>query len=406
MTRPWKKIRGGVTGPGGFLAAGVSCGIKTTGGRDLALLFSETPAAWAATLTTNRAPAAPVVLTKALLRRRRPLQAVLVNSGNANAATGEKGLRAATALTAETARLLGLPVPAAVMASTGIIGEELPRKKIGRALPSLVSSLGRGGGRDAAEGIMTTDSFAKEEALELNFRRGETGRVGGMAKGAGMIHPDMATMLAFLSTDVSLPTGLLRACLREAVEDTFNRISIDGDRSTNDTVLIMANGAGGAGIEPGGRSEKIFREGLGEVCRRLAEKIVLDGEGATKLVEVLVTGARSRSDAERAARAVANSSLVKTAWFGQDLNWGRIVAALGYSGAAIDVGRTSILVNGLAAVKRGMAVPAGELARAQRQMRRKRLSLTIDLGVGKARDRVLTCDLSVEYVRENALYTT
>jgi glutamate N-acetyltransferase/amino-acid N-acetyltransferase len=406
MAQSWKKIRGGVTAPRGYFAAGVSCGIKAKGGKDLALLFSETPAAWAATLTTNRAPAAPVLLTKDLLRRRRPLQAVLVNSGNANAATGEEGLRAAKALTAETARLLGLPVRAAVMASTGIIGEQLPLKKIVRALPSLVKSLGRGGGRAAAEGIMTTDSFAKEEALELNFGRGEKGRIGGMSKGAGMIHPDMATLLGFLSTDVSLPAGLLRACLREAVEVTFNRISIDGDRSTNDTVLIMANGAGGTGIDPGGPKEKIFREGLREVCGRLAEKIVLDGEGATKLVEVLVTGARNRADAERAARAVANSSLVKTAWFGQDLNWGRIVAALGYSGAAIDVGRTSILVNGRAAVRRGTAVPAGELALAQRQMRRKRLSLTIDLGVGKASDRLLTCDLSVEYVRENALYTT
>jgi glutamate N-acetyltransferase/amino-acid N-acetyltransferase len=221
-----------------------------------------------------------------------------------------------------------------------------------------------------------------------------------------MIHPGMATMLAFVTTDAALPAPLLRQILKEAGEATFNRISVDGDRSTNDTLLLLANGASGVAVTPGGNAEKRFREGLREVCRRLAEKIVLDGEGATKLVEVRVAGARSRGDAEKAARAVANSSLVKTAWFGQDLNWGRIIAALGYSGARLSVERISISVNGAPAVTAGTAESPAILARALREMRRKRISLVIDLGLGKASERLLTCDLSVKYVEENALYTT
>ena len=406
MAVHWKRVRGGVTAPEGFLATAVSCGIKESGGKDLVLLASAAPASWGATLTTSQAPAAPVQLTKALLRRQLPLQAVLINSGNANAATGREGLRAARELQADTAGLLGLPSASVVMASTGIIGEQLPVDRMKKALPGLVASLARGGGKRAAEGIMTTDASAKEEALELGLGGKARVKIGGMAKGAGMIHPDMATMLAFMSTDAALSAGRLRACLREAVEGTFNRISVDGDRSTNDTVLVMANGASGKKIAPGSGGERIFLEGLSEVCRRLAEKIVLDGEGATKLVEVCVKGAKSRGDAEMAARAVANSSLVKTAWFGQDLNWGRIVAALGYSGARLSVERISILVNGAAAVTAGTAESAARLARAQREMRRKRIFLTIDLGLGKASARLLTCDLSLEYVKENSQYTT
>lgn len=406
MATDWKRVRGGVTAPAGFLAGAVSCGIKESGRKDLVLLLSETPAAWGATLTTSKAPAAPVQLTKALLRRRLPLQAVLVNSGNANAATGREGLQAARELQADTASLLGLSPASVVTASTGIIGEQLPVARMKKALPGLAASLKSGGGKAAAEGIMTTDSSSKEEALEYG-QGGKGGfRIGGMAKGAGMIHPDMATMLAFLSTDADLAAGRLRGCLREAVEESFNRISVDGDMSTNDTVLVMANGASGKKIAPGSRGERIFLEGLTRVCRGLAERIVLDGEGATKLVEVCVTGAKSRKDAEKAARAVANSSLVKTSWFGQDLNWGRIVAALGYSGARLSVERISILVNGAAAVTAGVAESPATLARAQRQMRSKRISLAIDLGLGKASAKVLTCDLSLEYVKENSQYTT
>lgn len=401
-----KKVRGGVTAPGGYLAAGIACGIKPKRRKDLSLLLSETPASWAATLTKSRVPAAPVLLTRETLRRRRCLRAVVVNSGNANAATGSRGLEAAREIIAATAELLGVPEWGVVMASTGIIGEQLPLPAMKRALPGVVKKLARGGGRSAAEGIMTTDTIPKETAIEVDLGTGGRVRIGGMAKGAGMIHPDMATMLAFLTTDAALPAGRLRKLLREVVDGTFNRISVDGDRSTNDTVLILANGVSAVDIASGSREESLFRDGLHAVCRRLAEDIVSDGEGATKLVEVTVTGARSDAEALKAARAIANSSLVKTAWYGSDLNWGRILAALGYSGAVIDVGRTAISVNGAPAVRRGTAVTPRELARARRAMRQRKLQLAIDLGVGTGRDRILTCDLSEQYVRENSLYST
>jgi glutamate N-acetyltransferase/amino-acid N-acetyltransferase len=406
MAAFWKSVRGGVTAPLGYTAAATACGLKASGKKDLSLLLSDRPAAWGALLTTNSVPAAPVLITKELLRRRRPLQAVVINSGNANAATGEEGLKAAGEVIAAAANLTGFSESTVVMASTGIIGEPLPAAKLAGALPRLLKGASRRGGRSAAEGIMTTDTSPKEVALELVRGAGKGMRIGGMAKGAGMIHPGMATMLAFVTTDAGLPTPLLRQILKEAGEATFNRISVDGDRSTNDTLLLLANGASGVAVTPGSGAEKRFREGLHEVCRRLAEKIVLDGEGATKLVEVRVSGARSGGEALKAARAVANSSLVKTAWYGQDLNWGRIVAALGYSGARVDAGRISLDVNGRPAVRRGMAVSPREYSRAQREMARKRLVFDIDLGVGKGRESVLTCDLSVEYVKENSLYTT
>lgn len=404
MKEGWKSVGGGVTAPRGYLAASTACGIKKSRRRDLSLLFSESPASWAAVLTTNRAPAAPVLLAREMLRRERPLRAVIVNSGNANAATGAEGLRNAREVVKSTAALLGVPATTVLPSSTGIIGVQLPVNRIAAGLPALVGALSRRGGRDAAEGIMTTDTRRKETAAEVRLSAGKV-RIGGMAKGAGMIHPGMATMLAFLATDAAVVTGVLRTQLREAVEGTFNRISIDGDQSTNDTALVMANGCSGVAVR-GKADRELFGAALREVCRRLAEMIVRDGEGATKFVEVVVTGARSDGDALQAARAVANSSLVKTALYGNDLNWGRILAALGYSGASLDVGRISIEVNGCPAVRKGVAVPTEEGLAARRQMRRRDLRLSIDLGLGKGRDRMLTCDLTVDYVKENSLYTT
>lgn len=406
MTASWKEVKGGVTAPEGFSAAGIACGIKTKGGKDLALLLSERPAQWSAVLTTSQAPAAPVVLTGSLLRRRLPLQAVLVNSGNANSATGDAGKHAARTVVSEAADRCGLPSSAVVMASTGIIGVQLPLGKILRGLPRLVRSLSDRGGKDAAEAIMTTDSVAKEAALELKLAGGKKVRIGGMAKGAGMIDPRMATMLAFLTTDVSVSRAALERILRKAADGSFNRITVDGDRSTNDTVLVMANSASGVSVSSGSPEGKLFAEGIREVCRRLAVMIVRDGEGATKFVEVRVVGARSKADALKAARAVANSALVKTAWFGRDLNWGRILAALGYSGARIDPMKVSISVNGKEAVVGGAAVPGVKFSAAQREMGRRDLVFTIGLGLGRGEESVMTCDLSLEYVRENALYTT
>jgi glutamate N-acetyltransferase/amino-acid N-acetyltransferase len=381
------KIRGGITAPAGFTAAGLSCGIKDSKKKDLALVVSDRPASWSAVLTTSAAPA------------------VVVNSGNANAATGPEGLRRARATAAAAAGLLGLRAHEVAVASTGIIGHPLPAGKIRDGLPGLVGTLSRRGGREAAEAIMTTDTVPKEEAWAVAAGN-RVVRIGGMAKGAGMIDPNMATMLAFVTTDAAVSPGLLGRILRRAADRSFNRITVDGDMSTNDTVLVMANGSSGVKVAAGSRLEKAFSDGLTELCRRLAEKIVRDGEGATKLVEVEVSGARNRADALLAARAVANSNLVKTAVFGEDLNWGRILAALGYSGARLDVGRIAIAVNGRPAVRKGVEIPAGKAAAARRAMKSRRLRVAIDLGLGKGRETVLTCDLSVDYVKENAFYTT
>jgi glutamate N-acetyltransferase/amino-acid N-acetyltransferase len=401
----WKKIRGGVTAPAGFRAGGTSCGIKDSLKKDLALVVSDSPAAWSALLTTSAAPAAPVQRTKKQLRAGKRISALLVNSGNANAATGEEGMRRAGVTAAAAAELLGLKEHEVVVASTGIIGRPLPVEKIRKGLPALKSGLSRRGGRGAAEAIMTTDTVAKEESFELQAGK-RTIRIGGMAKGAGMIDPRMATMLAFITTDAAVSARCLKGMLREAADRSFNRITVDGDMSTNDTLMIMANGASGAQIREGSPLETALADGVGAVCRRLAEKVVLDGEGATKLLEVEVRGARSGADALKAARAVANSNLVKTAVYGGDLNWGRFLAALGYSGARLEVGRISISVNGHPAVSGGVEVPPGQSGGARRAMRARRIALVIDLGLGSARDTVLTCDLTTDYVKENAFYTT
>lgn len=408
----WKDPQGmrsvacGATAARGFSASGTAAGIKSESGRlDLACLFADRPSPWAATLTTNRFAAAPVKLARSLLRRGGPLQAVLVNSGNANAATGSEGERRARAVAAAVAKVLALPAGRVLVSSTGIIGRPLPTDQIIRALPEAVRCLSRDGGGRAAEAIMTTDTFVKETALEFRIG-GKAVRLGGMCKGAGMIHPRMATMLAYLTTDAAVPQALLRRLLAGSVERTFNRINIDGDQSTNDTVLLIAGGASGVRVPSAGPDRERFAAALHEVCRRLAELIVRDGEGATKLVEVAVSGARSAADALRVADAVANSKLVKTAWFGQDLNWGRIAAAIGYAGVRVDPERVSISLNGRSVVSRGRSVQPGLLAHAAREMQKPVLRFAIDLGLGRGSDRVLTCDLTDKYVSINAEYPT
>jgi glutamate N-acetyltransferase/amino-acid N-acetyltransferase len=404
--RGTRTVAGGVTAAVGFSATGIAAGIKSASDKlDLACIFADRPSPWAATLTTNRFAAAPVKLARALLRQGGPLQAVLVNSGNANAATGPEGERRARKVAAAVAKVLELPAGRVLVSSTGIIGRPLPVERIVRAVPEAVRTLEPAGGGLAARAIMTTDTFVKETALELTIG-GRTVRVGGMCKGAGMIHPDMATMLAYITTDAAVPQGLLRRLLSAAVERTFNRINIDGDQSTNDTALIMAGGASGARVPASGPDRERFAAALLEVCRRLAELIVRDGEGATKLVEVAVSGARSAADAHRVADAVANSKLVKTAWFGRDLNWGRLAAAVGYAGVRVDPGSVSITLNGKPVVTGGRAVSPARMARAAKQMQEPVLNFQIDLGLGTGADRVLTCDLTHEYVSINAEYPT
>ncbi len=395
-------VPGGVTAARGFSASGVAAGVKSASDRlDLACIFADRPSNWAATLTTNRFAAAPVKLARDLLRRGGPLQAVLVNSGNANAATGPEGDRRARAVAAAVEKVLELPFGRVLVSSTGIIGRPFPAAKIVRAVPEAVRTLTASGGGLAARAIMTTDTFVKETALEIRIGRRAV-RIGGMCKGAGMIHPNMATMLAYITTDAVVSQGLLRRLLTAAVGWTFNRINIDGDQSTNDTVVLMAGGASGARVPAAGPDRARFATALAEVCRRLAELIVRDGEGATKLVEVEVRGARTDADALRVADAVANSKLVKTAWFGRDLNWGRIAAAIGYAGVRVDPDRVSISLNRAPVVARGQGVPPVRMARAAREMQGPVLRFVIDLGLGTGNDRVLTCDLTHEYVSINA----
>ncbi len=401
-----RTIAGGVTAAVGFSASGIAAGIKSASDRlDLACVFADRPASWAATLTTNRFAAAPVKLARALLRQGGPLQAVLVNSGNANAATGPEGDRRARKVAAAVAKVLELPAGRVLVSSTGIIGRPLPADRIVRAVPEAVRTLEAAGGGRAAHAIMTTDTFVKEAALELRIG-GRTVRIGGMCKGAGMIHPNMATMLAYITTDAVVPQGLLRRLLSAAVERTFNRVNIDGDQSTNDTVVLLAGGAAGARVPAAGPDRERFATALGEICRRLAELIVRDGEGATKLVEIAVSGARSAADAHRVADTVANSKLVKTAWFGQDLNWGRIAAAVGYAGARVDPEKVSITLNGKPVVTGGRGVSPARMARAANEMQEPVLRFAIDLGLGTGSDAVLTCDLTHDYVSINAEYPT
>jgi len=401
-----RSVPGGVTAALGFAASGIAAGIKSESGRlDLACIFADRPSSWAATLTTNRFAAAPVKLARALLRQGGPLQAVIVNSGNANAATGPEGDRRARKVAAAVAKVLELHAGRVLVSSTGIIGRPLPADRIVRAVPEAVRTLAAAGGGLAAQAIMTTDTFVKEAALELRIG-GRMVRVGGMCKGAGMIHPNMATLLAYITTDAVVSQGLLRRLLRAAVERTFNRINIDGDQSTNDTVLLMAGGAAGARVPAAGPDRERFATALNEICRRLAELIVRDGEGATKLVEVEVRGARTAADALRVADTVANSKLVKTAWFGRDLNWGRIAAAVGYAGVRVDPEKVSISLNGRAVVAGGRGVSPARMARAAREMQEPVLRFVIDLGIGNGSDAVLTCDLTHDYVSINAEYPT
>jgi glutamate N-acetyltransferase / amino-acid N-acetyltransferase len=393
---------GGVTTPRGFHAAGVSAGIKAGERLDLALLVSEQRATAAAVFTTNRAQAAPVIVSRDhLARSGGAARAIIVNSGCANACTGEAGLQGARDMAGETARLIGCAAHEVLVASTGVIGVALDIEKIRRALPAAMSALGDEGSR-AAKAIMTTDPFPKEAAARLSIG-GRDITIGGMAKGSGMIEPMMATMLAFITTDAGLPCVLLDRALRAAVDDTFNAITVDGECSTNDCVMVLANGASGATVDEA--SYDAFAHGLREVCLRLAIGIVRGGEGATKLVTVMVTGAASAAEARRAAKAIANSPLVKTAIHGGDPNWGRLIAVAGRAGVAFDLARAAVTIGPIVLFKDGR--PYDEAAvEAADYLKHDDVMVMVGLGAGDASSTVWTCDLSAEYVRINAEYRT
>lgn len=389
----------------GFRAAGVAAGIKTNGGLDLALVVSETVARAAAVFTTNRALAAPVVVSREhLARSRNTARAIVVNSGCANACTGDEGLLVAREMAAETARLVNCPEEHVLVASTGVIGVALPIDKVRRGLPLALRSLGADQGAHAARAIMTTDPFPKEAGARIVFGTASGSiAIGGMAKGSGMIEPMLATMLAFVTTDADVPQPLLDRALRDAVEDTFNAITVDGECSTNDCVMLLANGASGVVVTDAAYPQ--FLDGLTTVCRELALGIVRGGEGATKLVTVTVTGAPSATDARRAAKAIANSPLVKTAIHGGDPNWGRLIAVAGRAGVAFELSRAAVSIGPTVLFKDGR--PYDEAAPiAAEYLKGHDLSVSVDLGSGSAQSTVWTCDLSAEYVRINADYRT
>jgi len=396
-------LQGGVTTPRGFRAAGISAGIKASGGLDLALLVSDAPARAAAVFTTNLAVAAPVIVSREhLARSGGTARAIIVNSGCANACTGDEGLQAARDMAAETARLVGCPVEQVLVASTGVIGVALPMAKIRIGLPIAFSAMGAGQGAQAAKAIMTTDPFPKESAAQIAIG-GHDVAIGGMAKGSGMIEPMLATMLAFVTTDAAVPSPLLSRALRAAVDDTFNAITVDGECSTNDCVMLLANGASGVAVDE--TSYDAFVVGLTAVCRELALGIVRGGEGATKLVTVHVTGAASSDEARKCAKAIANSPLVKTAIHGGDPNWGRLIAVAGRAGVAFELARAAVVIGTTVLFEDGR--PHDENApQAAEYLKGTDLSVSVDLGAGRASSTVWTCDLSAEYVRINADYRT
>ena len=395
------EIPGSVTAPQSFTAGSVFAGIKAknTSKPDMAFIFSTVPAVAAGTFTTNSVKAAPVRVSQANIRAAET-RAIVANSGNANACTGVNGIDNAKRMTKATAKALGIKERQVLVCSTGRIGVPLPIETIEKAIVQCPQALRPDGGSLAAQAIMTSDTCSKEIAVELKIH-GKTVRIGGIAKGAGMIDPNMATMLSFITTDAAISKKLLQQAISDAVEQSFNRITIDGDMSTNDTVLILANGAAGnTPLQDGQREFDRFQNALNHVCCKLAQMIVEDGEGVSKFVTVQVHGAKSRQDARKAAEAVANSTLTKCCWFGGDPNWGRIMDAIGYSKAKFREETVHIYYDGLIAVQNGMAAPT-PFAKLKEVVANKRFTITIDLHMGSADYTVFTTDLTTAYVEFN-----
>jgi glutamate N-acetyltransferase/amino-acid N-acetyltransferase len=407
MMQKWEVVEGNLASPRGFRGAAVAAGIKKSQGElDLALLVCDAPAATTAGLfTTNLAAAAPVLFSRQnLAESHGRCRALLVNSGNANACTGREGLHAARESARAAAKLLNLQPAHVLVASTGVIGVALEPGLITSQLPALVEKLSIENTSAVARAIMTTDTFPKSCVLRSEAG-GKAVHLAGIAKGAGMIHPRLATMLSFLTTDALIGPRTLQNLLRAAVDVSFNRITVDGDTSTNDTVLAWASGLAAVGVRPGNTSWAWFLEGLTQLCQSLAKMIARDGEGAKKLIIVEVRGARKPSDAERVARAIANSPLVKTAIGGGDANWGRIFCAAGYSGALFDPGKVDIRINDLLVCREGVDAGFDE-ASARKELEGKEVILRLDLHQGSASAHIWTCDLTHDYITINASYRT
>ena len=385
----------------GFKFAGVASGLKKNGQKDLGLIYSETPAEVAGVFTRNEVKAAPVILNMQRIVSG-SCQAVIANSGNANCCTGEKGMQDAVLMSRWTAQELNLPEEQVLAASTGVIGELLAVEKIQKALPDLVNGLKSDGLPDFAEAIMTTDTVPKVTSKKANLD-GKAITVTGVAKGAGMIRPDMATLLCFVMTDAACPSEILQGLLSKSIEHTLNRITVDGDTSTNDTALLMANGLSGAVIKSEAQSRQ-FQPILDEVLISLGKQLIRDAEGATKLVEIAVKGAPSDTDAHRIADTIAHSNLLKTALFGEDANWGRILAAAGRAGVPLEPGTIDVYFADVLMVKNGAGCGKRAEAEATQVLKQPEYTLTVDLKAGEGKASVFTCDFSIDYVKINADY--
>ena len=399
-----KAIEGGIAAPSGFKVAGIACGIKASGAPDLALIVSDRAASMAAVFTTNLAKAAPILVSRDNLQRSGGRgRAVVVNSGCANACTGSDGMEHARAMVADTATAIGCKPEEVLVASTGVIGVKLNMTRVSAGIRTATTQLSASAGAAAAKAIMTTDPFPKEASVEASIA-GRSVKVGGIAKGSGMIEPLMATMLAFVTTDADVSPELLQRALAEVVNETFNAITVDGECSTNDCVFALANGSSGATVTEASLPQ--FVAALRAVCEPLAIGVVRGGEGATKLITVRVTGAVSNDDARRTARAIANSPLVKTAVHGGDPNWGRLIAVAGRSGSAFNLDGAAVRIGKVVLFKDG--VPYDDRApEAATYLKARDIDIEVDLGTGgNGCSHMWTCDFSAEYVRINAEYRT
>ncbi|HNR66501.1 MAG TPA: bifunctional glutamate N-acetyltransferase/amino-acid acetyltransferase ArgJ [bacterium] len=394
---------GCITSPRGFSASGVACGLKAEG-MDMALVFSETAAVAAALFTCNKLRAAPIAVSENHIACQQA-RAILINSGNANACTGARGWQDAEMTAKAVSAALHIPINHTLIASTGVIGHFLPMEKILAGIQRAVADLQPNGGPDAARAIMTTDTRPKQMAIECRID-GKSCRIGAMAKGSGMIQPRLATMIAVFTTDCAIEPTLLREALQNSVNKSFNVLTVDGEQSTNDCVFILANHqCGNPPIRQKDENFRVFQRALDQVAVALAQELARDGEGASKLITVTVQEAATAEEADRAARSVANSLLVKTALFGRDPNWGRVISALGASGAQIQPEKIQIRFAGIVVAEKGQAIDYDRIAM-QKALQEAEVEIEARLGIGQYRARVYTCDLSYDYVRINAEYHT
>ncbi len=400
----WQYIENGsVTSVKGIHASGIFCGIKKRN-KDLALINSQFPCTAAGTFTLNKIKAAPVLISKKIIDNNHKVHAILINSGNANACTGEQGFKDAIEIQNYCAEKLFVKPEEVIISSTGVIGQPLPVDTIKEGINKIIPTLNVNGGLNAAEAILTTDLKPKSFALKVKLSNGEIS-IGGICKGSGMIMPNMATMLAFLTTDADIEKTTLQSALKYAVDNSFNKISVDGDTSTNDMVIILTNGISNISIKNGSNDYEIFVNALTDICQKMAKAIVSDGEGATKLVTIIIKNAKTKCDSDKAAKAIVNSPLVKTAFYGQDANWGRILSAIGNSGIEFDPESVTIKFDDVPVLDKNYNIVINE-DKAKEVLTQREFTVEVDLDEGKESTTWWTCDFSEDYVKINANYGT